>query len=136
LLVRLTNHQKCTSKLLEKCIREHLLFWSKNRLQKITDLAGSSRAGANGWSNLASAASTAQYAYDGIGNLTADPYKGMTVTYDYYLDLPTWIYLPNNKSIRIAYDATGKKLRKTLLDNGNIVYRQDYPRSHRVIVTH
>jgi hypothetical protein len=99
-----------------------------NRLQKISDSAPAASK-PYGWHNHKSAPSTAQYAYDANGNLTADPYKGMAVAYN-FLNLPRQMLWTDaggaEKTVDIVYDATGRKLRKTVTDVGVLQYRQDY----------
>ncbi len=95
-----------------------------NRLQKIADSAPTVSK-TQGWNNTAGAATTAQYAYDANGNMTSEPYKGMTVTYN-FMNLPTKFTFTGNKVIDVLYDGGGRKLRKTVTDNGTLQYRQDY----------
>jgi RHS repeat-associated protein len=95
-----------------------------NRLQKIADTAPVASI-AQGWNNTAGAASTAQYGYDANGNMTTDPYKGMSITYN-FLNLPTRFTFTGNKIIDVIYDGGGRKLRKTVTDNGTVQYVQNY----------
>ncbi len=65
-----------------------------------------------------------------VGNLVSDPYKGMSVAYN-FLNLPKQMLWSDagtgaEKIIDILYDAKGRKLRKTVTDNGALLYRQDY----------
>jgi RHS repeat-associated protein len=99
-----------------------------NKLQKITDSAPTVSK-ANGWNNPAAAPGTAQYTYDANGNMTADPYKFLSVEYN-FLNLPKKMTfsLPSGaeQTIDILYDGSGRKLRKTVKDAGSLVYTQDY----------
>jgi len=66
------------------------------------------------------------YSYDADGNMTADPNKGITgITYN-HLNLPTQITFTGNRTITFLYDAGGNKLRKTVNNNGTVLYTQDY----------
>ena len=96
-----------------------------NKLQKIADGASNTY----GWTNPANAAATSQYLYDANGNLTKDPYKNMTVGYN-FMNLPQTMTFPVaagvNNTIEIIYDGTGRKLRK-IVKNANLPqYTQDY----------
>ncbi len=99
-----------------------------NKLQKITDSAPTVSK-ANGWNNPAAAPGTALYTYDANGNMTADPYKFLSVEYN-FLNLPKKMTfsLPSgaDQTIDILYDGSGRKLRKTVKDAGVLVYTQDY----------
>jgi RHS repeat-associated protein len=65
------------------------------------------------------------YRYDANGNMTYDAHKDI-VTIEYnYLNLPSRILFTNDRSITFLYDATGKKLRKTVTGNGQTEQR-DY----------
>ncbi|MBC6993781.1 RHS repeat-associated core domain-containing protein [Neolewinella lacunae] len=57
---------------------------------------------------------TGTFGYDANGNLSTDPYKGITtpITYN-YLNLPQTINYSGGKSLTMVYDATGTKLRTT-----------------------
>ncbi|MEM9548232.1 MAG: RHS repeat-associated core domain-containing protein [Bacteroidota bacterium] len=66
------------------------------------------------------------YIHDGSGNLTYDPHKEMTIAYN-HLHLPEHIqFNGTQKEIFFLYDANGTKLRKTVKDNGQVLYTQDY----------
>jgi len=96
-----------------------------NRLQKIADSAPAASK-AEGWNNPANASSAAVYGYDANGNMNADPYKGMNITYN-HLNLPTLItFAGGTKKIELLYSGNGAKLRKTVTDNNVLQYRQDY----------
>ena len=72
------------------------------------------------------AAALGKYGDYSVGNLTADPNKGITNIVYNHLNLPTTISFTNNRSIGFMYDAGGNKLRKTVVDNGVTQYIQDY----------
>ena len=96
-----------------------------NKLQKIADAAPSGTK-MYGWHNVTGAVPTAQYAYDANGNMSSDPYKGMNVAYN-FLNLPSQMsFSSGTKTIDVLYDATGRKLRKTVTDGGVLQYRQEY----------
>ncbi|MBL7829181.1 MAG: hypothetical protein JNJ57_21280, partial [Saprospiraceae bacterium] len=100
-----------------------------NRLQKIADTAPTGGAGnpqRNSGFNPGSAGSTATYGYDANGNMTSDPYKAITLTYN-HLNLPTQFNFGAGKTIDILYDHAGKKLRKTVKPTTSSTdYTQDY----------
>ena len=84
----------------------------------------------SGWHNVSGAPTTAQYLYNANGNMNFDPYKGFSTQYN-FLNLPTqmtWIDggTGAEKVISILYDGSGRKLRKTVTDNGALLYKQDY----------
>ena len=98
-----------------------------NRLQSIADSAptgGAQNPQRNAGFNPG--AGTGAYAYDANGNLATDPYKGMAVAYQSFLNLPKTFTFAGNKLISVLYDASGRKLRKTVTDNGALQYTQDY----------
>ena len=95
-----------------------------NRLQKVADTAPAASK-VQGWDNMAGAASGSQFGYDANGNMTSDPYKGMTVAYN-FMNLPTRFTFTGNKVIDIIYDGSGRKLRKTVTNNSIVQYTQDY----------
>jgi RHS repeat-associated protein len=66
-----------------------------------------------------------QFIYDANGNLTFDPYKGMSISYN-YLNLPYKVDFGTGKEIHWLYDATGTKLQKTIHKGGIMVAKQDY----------
>jgi RHS repeat-associated protein len=101
--------------------------YASNRIQKIADATANSAAKAQGF-NPGSAGGTSTYSYDANGNLTSDPYKGisgMTVTYN-HLNLPASMSFGSNGSLAILYDHAGKKLRKTVSPTTSTGYTQDY----------
>lgn len=63
-----------------------------------------------------------EYTYDANGNMLRDYNKGITTDIKYnHLNLPTEINIGSNKIVYI-YDAAGRKLKKTVTENGNTVY--------------
>ena len=89
-----------------------------NLIASIGD-AGNATAGFN------RSASTATYLYDNNGNMTFDPNKNLTITYN-HLNLPSKFTFAGNNTIEILYDATGQKLRKLVKTAGVETSRQDY----------
>jgi len=99
---------------------------TSNKLQSVTDAAPAASK-TYGWNNTAGAAAGAVYGYDSQGNLNADPYKGITsIVYNKFLNLPETITFAGGKSIVLLYDASGRKLRKTVNVGGFYQYIQDY----------
>jgi hypothetical protein len=72
---------------------------------------------------------TGSYAYDANGNMTTDPYKALSITYN-HLNLPklfTWTGGSfSGNSVEIRYDAAGNKLKKTVKTGATENYTQDY----------
>ena len=90
-----------------------------NKVYKITDYSDVSK-------GFVTQSNGSAYSYDVDGNMTADPNKGITgITYN-HLNLPTLITFTNNRTITFLYDASGNKLRKTVNNNGTVLYTQDY----------
>jgi RHS repeat-associated protein len=65
------------------------------------------------------------YQYDANGNLTYDAHKEIQKIEYNYLNLPEKITFTNDRTITFLYDATGRKLRKTVTGNGQTEQR-DY----------
>jgi RHS repeat-associated protein len=91
-------------------------YTGMNRLKTITD--GSTPMG---FKQLAGAT---DYIYDVNGNMTTDPHKGLTITYN-HLNLPKTFNFGGGKIIDIIYDAAGNKLKKTIIGSASN-YDQDY----------
>ncbi len=97
-----------------------------NRLLKMTDGTGSNYTG-YGFRNMTGVTSTATYSYDGDGNMTADPYKGLTMTYnDLNKTDKITITTATNRYITYTYDADGNILRKQAFDNNVLQTTTDY----------
>jgi RHS repeat-associated protein len=79
-----------------------------NRLVRVVD-GGSNE---KGFMNQIGAPVNSSYGYDAAGNLTSDPYKGLTIEYN-ALNLPEKV-LKGGQTIAYLYDATGRKYRKTV----------------------
>jgi len=75
-----------------------------NRLKSVTDASGNT---------AGYAPNTGQYLYDANANMTYDPSKKITVSYN-PLNLPRLVEFDNNDFIEYTYTATGTKLRKTV----------------------
>ncbi|MVT09141.1 DUF6443 domain-containing protein [Chitinophaga tropicalis] len=78
------------------------------------------------------------YSYDANGNLVSDQNKGISSIIYNHLNLPSLITITGKGTISYVYDATGNKMKKTVIDNtisparitvtdylGGFVYRQD-----------
>ena len=79
----------------------------KNRLLKVIDGSSSPKGFDPGITPAG------EYTYDSNGNLTFDPHKGLTITYN-HLNLPATI-LKGGDKIEIYYDATGRKLKQEVV---------------------
>ena len=95
-----------------------------NQLLNVTDGTDANHTGA-GFRN--STSSTASYTYDVNGNLTADPYKGLSIAYNFLkrtdkITITTAI----NRYITYTYDAGGTLLRKQAYDNNTLQTTTDY----------
>jgi RHS repeat-associated protein len=64
------------------------------------------------------------YEYDGNGSIISDPYRGISMEYKNFLNLPTKIE-GEGGVIKNVYDATGRKIRTTSTITGEYVV-QDY----------
>ncbi|MEZ4826283.1 MAG: DUF6443 domain-containing protein [Bacteroidia bacterium] len=96
-----------------------------NRLRDISDAASSSiRTHGYKYYNV----SGGDYGYDANGNITYDPSKGITITYN-HLNKPTLIDFGSGKKIEYIYDASGTKLTKTVKLSNAAQYYQHYPSS-------
>jgi RHS repeat-associated protein len=96
-----------------------------NQLDNVTDAA----TGANtyGFKNYTGTAANSTYTYDVNGNMTADPFKGLSITYN-ELNRTNVITITTgtNKHIDYTYDAGGALVRKQQYDNTNPVVTTDY----------
>ena len=95
-------------------------FPNSNRLQNVADAAPTATR-AQGFNPNGK---SGDFAYDDNGNLTQDPYKDLTIGYN-FLNLPDVVSKASGGQLSIAYDAAGVKLRKTVVDGSNS-YTQDY----------
>lgn len=95
-----------------------------DELNTVTDGTGSNYTGA-GFRNLTN--SSGSYSYDSNGNLTIDPYKGLTLAYDYLnrTDKIT-VTTSTNRYIYYTYNAAGQLIRKQEYDNAALVTTTDY----------
>lgn len=93
-------------------------------LLKVTDGTGTNYTGV-GFRNLTG--STGNYTYTVKGNLTADPYKGLAISYNILnkTDKITVTTSPN-RWIDYTYDADGGVLRKRVYDNNSLLSTTDY----------
>ncbi len=80
-----------------------------------------------GFNNTANAPSASYYQYDADGNLTNDPYKGISISYD-LINKTDVITAPNisNSTINYTYDASGTVLRKQVYKSGTSQSITDY----------
>ena len=93
---------------------------STNQLQRVSDGTGSRH-------GYTAASTQGQYTYDDNGNLTHDPAKGITMTYN-HLDKPTSIVWSGSSGNRmeLTYDAGGTLLSRSLYNGGYLAARYDY----------
>ena len=85
---------------------------------------------------------TQKYTYDGNGNMTRDPQKGITMTYN-HLDLTEEIIWDDGRKLEMSYDAHGSLIsRKTIDKNGTEIQAYDflgaleYLNSYRYVIHH
>jgi RHS repeat-associated protein len=95
-----------------------------NRLKKVVDGVGANYV-SYGFRNLTG--SSSDYSYDSSGNLTADPYKGLTISYN-ELSRANQITITTatNRYIRYTYDSGGQLIRKQAYDNAVLQKTTDY----------
>ncbi|GGH07661.1 DUF6443 domain-containing protein [Mucilaginibacter phyllosphaerae] len=100
-----------------------------NKLKSVTDGTGTNYTGA-GFRNLTGVvpgSTSGNYLYDTNGNLTTDPFKGLTLTYnDLNKTNVITITAGTNRHIDYTYDAAGSVIRKQQYDNTNPVVTTDY----------
>lgn len=96
-----------------------------NLLRTVSDGTGSSYAG-YGFRNL-SGTTTGSYVYDANGNLTVDPYKNLTLSYN-VLNRTDKITITSSTGRYIAYtyDSGGRLIRKQTFDNNILQTTTDY----------
>ncbi|MGE7774242.1 DUF6443 domain-containing protein [Chitinophaga sp. NPDC101104] len=103
-------------------------LFASNKLYKVVDGANDPATTLGDFSDQ-NAVSTFDYAYDRNGNLTKDENKKITSIQYNLLNLPKSITLTGKGTISYVYDATGRKLTKTVLDQTvtpNKTTRTDY----------
>jgi RHS repeat-associated protein len=101
---------------------------ASNKASKTIDAASTSGSTQRraGFDPGSSAINTGSYAYDVNGNMTNDPYKALTISYN-HLNLPTLFTFGSGSLIDVLYDRAGKKLRKTVKTSATTTqYVQDY----------
>jgi RHS repeat-associated protein len=93
-----------------------------DRLTKITDTGDANK----GFKHNPPATGN-HYAYDGVGNMTTDNHKKITIAYN-YLNLPSVITYTDgtNRKIEWTYDANGTKLTKVTSTNGVVNATKNY----------
>ena len=96
-----------------------------NRIDNITwdiagDYGGSSYVDYPGLSST----NSLHFSYDNNGNMTYEPYKMMSLTYN-RLNLPEVINFGSNKKISYFYTASGQKVRQTVENTGSLT-KVDY----------
>lgn len=98
--------------------------YNGNRLNTVTDGSGGNYASL-GFKN--STGSTSNYVYDANGNVTNDPYKGMSLNYN-ILNRTNQITITTGTGqyINYTYDATGILIRKQQYNNGSLTTTTDY----------
>ncbi|WP_255373017.1 DUF6443 domain-containing protein [Chitinophaga sp. YR573] len=106
-----------------------------NKLMAVSDTSHTANANLGDFINGTNSGN--DYAYDGNGNLTVDQNRGSAITYN-HLNLPATISIVGKGSISYQYDATGNRLKKTVIDSrvspvkttvtdyvNGLVYKQD-----------
>jgi len=83
--------------------------YNGNQLTNVTDLG--TTAGFNG-------TNTGSYSYDNSGNLTADPKKGITISYNVLNKTDKITFTTTGNYIRYTYDAAGNVIRKDTYNAG------------------
>ncbi len=90
-----------------------------NQLERIDDAIPTNATG-YGFRNFTGTNPTTPYVYDdgidGNGNLTNDPKKGTTITYN-ELNKPTLIQISGTKKVEYRYDASGTRISKIVTNN-------------------
>ena len=94
-----------------------------NRLYTVTDGSGSNYTG-YGFRNI-TGTSTGNYTYDVNGNMTADPYKGLSLTYN-DINRTDRITVASGQYIDYTYDAGGILLRKQQYSSSTLQKTTDY----------
>jgi RHS repeat-associated protein len=96
-----------------------------NQLSSVTDNIGSNYVN-YGFRNL-TGTTTGTYSYDGNGNMTADPFKGLSIAYNQLnrTDKIT-VTTSTGRFINYTYDAGGNLIRKQVYDNNVLGNTTDY----------
>ncbi|BAU54915.1 DUF6443 domain-containing protein [Mucilaginibacter gotjawali] len=94
-----------------------------NQLQSISE---TNDANHNSYGFKYIAASTGNYSYDVNGNLTADPYKGITSISYNYLNKTSQVMLSATQYINYTYDASGNLIHKEAYKSGSATIVTDY----------
>lgn len=93
-----------------------------NRVSSILDNVAWA-AGQNGFKPV----SGSTFSYDANGNITADPYKGITSIEYNVFDKPTKIIKSDNQYITFTYDGSGNMLTKSIFNASNVLLeKRDY----------
>jgi RHS repeat-associated protein len=88
-----------------------------NQLENISDAIPTNTTG-YGYRNYTGSSNA--YMYDDNGNLTTDPKKGTTITYN-ELNKPTLIQISSTKKVEYRYDAAGNRISKYIYNNSSTV---------------
>ncbi len=87
-----------------------------NQLYSVTDTVSDPNTTLGDFHDGTNAVGTADYTYDGNGNLTEDLNKNISfITYN-YLNLPQQVNVTGKGNIQFVYDATGRKWQKIVTD--------------------
>ena len=107
---------KATQQKVKKLCGIFYICLCDNRVPSISDAAP----GANGQLGF-KPVTGASYSYDANGNITADPYKGITSILYNHFDKPTRINKNNGWYITFTYDGSGGMLTKSIFNNSNVL---------------
>jgi RHS repeat-associated protein len=91
-------------------------FQSSNKLSQVVDASNDFKSTLGDFKYDAAAKNMADYSYDLNGNMVVDKNKDITISYN-HLNLPVVVMVKNRGVITWMYDATGKKLQKSVVDN-------------------
>lgn len=96
-----------------------------DQLYQVSD--GITQTGTYGFNNIAGATTSSYYQYDANGNLTADPYKGIAISYN-LIGRTDVITIPNvgNSTINYAYGDSRTLLKKQVIKGGTVQTTADY----------
>jgi RHS repeat-associated protein len=102
----------------EKAIIDQMTYTYQSNSNKLLSVADPSGTAAAKLGDFQDGTNTGDdYSYDGNGNLLKDENKGIS-TIDYnHMNLPSLITIKDKGTIRYQYDASGNKLKKTVVDN-------------------